>query len=153
MVFVEVLVMMFSMVSFIVIFVAVVVVYFMVMIMMIVWNDFHILDKLNVFVICSPVWWMYSPETTMTLLQGKSFLLEIMSLTLLKLNLCSQLCFFLFHLVVFLCGVEWILESFIVMRFMFPVMELIWAHVHQLFFKVSFVRKWLLVSIFISFFV
>ena len=100
--FVVVLVVMFSMVSFIVIIVAIVVVFFVVMIMVIIWDDFNILNELNVFVICSSVWWMHSPESSMTFLQGESFLLEIMSLTLLKFDLCSQLCFFLFHLVVFL---------------------------------------------------
>ena len=153
MMFVVVLVMMFSMVSFIMIIIAVVMVFLVMMIMVIIWDDFYVLNELNVFVVRSPVWWMYSPESSMTLLQGKSFLLKIMSLTLLKLNLCSQLCLFLFNLIMFLCRVEWILESFIVMSFMLPVMELIWAHMHQLLFKVRFVRERLLVSVFISFFV
>ena len=68
MMFVVVFVMMFSMVSFIVIIVAIVVVFFVVMIMVIIWDDFYILNKLNVFIICSSVWWMHSPESSMTLL-------------------------------------------------------------------------------------
>ena len=65
---VVVLVMMFSMVSFIVIIITIVMVFFVVMIMVIIWDNFYILNELNVFVICSSVWWMHSPESSMPLL-------------------------------------------------------------------------------------
>ena len=111
----------------------------------------HVIKNLLIFIIGCPVGRMDSSKTSVSLFECKSFLLQVPRFAFFELYLGRQICFFLCDLVV-LFG-EGILESLIVVSFMFPMVILVWSHMHQLFLQVALMVKGFLVVVLVSFFV
>ena len=111
----------------------------------------HVIKNLLIFIIGCPVGRMDSSKTSVSLFECKSFLLQVPRFAFFELYLGRQICFFLCDLVVFFG--EGILESLIVVSFMFPMVILVWSHMHQLFLQVALMVKRFLVVVLVSFFV